>query len=133
MKFGVGVMLTSFGIFWGAEGAGASGPAATSPSWCSSRPCWSFHSLSFACSARPRPEPRRPRRDEGASGPSGVWDFFVGDDWLTAAGVVLALALTALVSDGSRLGVVMPLAVALLLALSIWREARTAARSDQGG
>jgi uncharacterized membrane protein len=26
MKFGVGVMLTSFGIFWGTEGAGASWP-----------------------------------------------------------------------------------------------------------
>jgi uncharacterized membrane protein len=26
MKFGVGVMLTSFGTFWGAEGAGASWP-----------------------------------------------------------------------------------------------------------
>jgi len=26
MKFGVGVMLTSFGVFWGAEGAGASWP-----------------------------------------------------------------------------------------------------------
>ncbi len=26
MKFGVGVMLTSFGMFWGAEGAGASWP-----------------------------------------------------------------------------------------------------------
>jgi uncharacterized membrane protein len=28
MKFSVGVMLTSFGIFWGAEGAGASWPGA---------------------------------------------------------------------------------------------------------
>jgi uncharacterized membrane protein len=28
MKFGVGVMLTSFGIFWGAEGAGATWPGA---------------------------------------------------------------------------------------------------------
>jgi uncharacterized membrane protein len=28
MKFGVGVMLTSFGMFWGAEGAGASWPGA---------------------------------------------------------------------------------------------------------
>jgi uncharacterized membrane protein len=28
MKFVVGVMLTSFGIFWGAEGAGASWPGA---------------------------------------------------------------------------------------------------------
>ena len=26
MKFGVGVMLTSFGMFWGAEGAGAHWP-----------------------------------------------------------------------------------------------------------
>ena len=26
LKFGVGVMLTSFGIFWGAEGAGAHWP-----------------------------------------------------------------------------------------------------------
>jgi uncharacterized membrane protein len=26
MKFAVGVMLSSFGIFWGAEGAGASWP-----------------------------------------------------------------------------------------------------------
>ena len=26
MKFGVGVMLTSFGLFWGAEGAGAHWP-----------------------------------------------------------------------------------------------------------
>ena len=26
MKFAVGVMLTSFGIFWGAEGAGAHWP-----------------------------------------------------------------------------------------------------------
>jgi uncharacterized membrane protein len=26
LKFAVGVMLTSFGIFWGAEGAGASWP-----------------------------------------------------------------------------------------------------------
>jgi uncharacterized membrane protein len=26
MKFAVGVILTSFGMFWGAEGAGASWP-----------------------------------------------------------------------------------------------------------
>ena len=26
MKFSVGVMLTSFGVFWGAEGAGVSWP-----------------------------------------------------------------------------------------------------------
>jgi uncharacterized membrane protein len=29
LKFAVGVMLTSFGMFWGAEGSGADWPAAT--------------------------------------------------------------------------------------------------------
>lgn len=59
----------------------------------------------------------------------GVWDFVVGDDWLAAAGVVLALALTALLSERESAWYVMPIAVALLLALSIWREAR---KDDQG-
>ena len=57
-------------------------------------------------------------------GVEGVWDFFVGDDWVTAAGVVAALALTELVSPDSSAWIVMPLAVGSLLALSIWREAR---------
>jgi hypothetical protein len=54
----------------------------------------------------------------------GVWEFLAGDDWVTAAGVVVALGLTALVSEGSAGWLVMPFAVALLLSLSIWREAR---------
>jgi hypothetical protein len=59
----------------------------------------------------------------------GIWDFVVGDDWLTAAGVVLALGLTALIGERESAWFVMPVAVALLLALSIWREAR---KDDQG-
>jgi len=54
----------------------------------------------------------------------GVWEFIVGDDWVTAAGVVAALGLTALVSEGGSAWFVMPVAVAFLLALSIRREAR---------
>jgi hypothetical protein len=54
----------------------------------------------------------------------GVWEFIAGDDWVTAAGVVLALGLTALVSQEDSAWFVMPVAVALLLTLSIWREAR---------
>jgi hypothetical protein len=53
---------------------------------------------------------------------AGVWEFVVGDDWRTAAGVVVALALTAILA---RAGVpawwVMPLAVLGLLALSLRR------------
>jgi hypothetical protein len=54
-----------------------------------------------------------------------VWEFVVGDDWRTAIGVVLALALTALVASvGISAWWVMPLAVILLLALSIRRAPR---------
>jgi hypothetical protein len=54
----------------------------------------------------------------------GAWEFLAGDDWVTAGGVVAALGLTALVAEGNSAWFVMPVAVALLLALSIWREAR---------
>lgn len=54
----------------------------------------------------------------------GAWEFVAGDDWASAAGVVAALGLTSLISEESRAWYVMPLAVAVLLPLSIWREAR---------
>jgi hypothetical protein len=54
-----------------------------------------------------------------------VWEFVVGDDWRTAIGVALALALTAIVAAiGISAWGVMPLAVLALLALSIRRAAR---------
>jgi hypothetical protein len=60
----------------------------------------------------------------------GVWDFVVGDDWRTALGVVLALGLTVLVAETSVAAWwIMPLAVLVLLVLSIWRAARGATRS----
>jgi hypothetical protein len=52
----------------------------------------------------------------------GVWEFVVGDDWRTAAGVVLALALTAILAGaGVAAWWVMPLAVLALLVLSLRR------------
>jgi hypothetical protein len=54
----------------------------------------------------------------------GVWEFIAGDDWITAAGVVAALGLTALVSEGSAAWFVMPVAVAMLLVISVWRATR---------
>jgi hypothetical protein len=61
---------------------------------------------------------------------AGAWDFVVGDDWRTALGVVLALALTALLGAASIAAWwVMPLAVLGLLALSIRRAARESSRS----
>lgn len=56
---------------------------------------------------------------------AGVWDFVVGDDWRTAIGVALALALTALAAAaGVSAWWVMPLAVLGLLTLSIRRASR---------
>lgn len=58
-----------------------------------------------------------------------VWEFIVGDDWPTAIGVALALALTALIAKtGVSAWWIMPLAVLGLLALSIRRAARNASR-----
>jgi hypothetical protein len=60
---------------------------------------------------------------------AGVWEFVVGDDWRTALGVVLALALTALIADTAIAAWwVMPPAVIGLLALSIRRAARDSSR-----
>jgi hypothetical protein len=51
-----------------------------------------------------------------------IWEFVVGDDWVTAAGVVLALGVTALVAGtGAAAWWLMPVAVAGLLGLSVRR------------
>ncbi len=56
----------------------------------------------------------------------GVWEFVVGDDWVTAAGVVVALGITAIVAGaGVAAWWVMPPAVVGLLALSLRRAARS--------
>jgi hypothetical protein len=56
---------------------------------------------------------------------AAVWDFVVGDDWVTAAGVVLALGVTAVVAAaGAPAWWIMPAAAVALLAASVWRAAR---------
>jgi hypothetical protein len=52
----------------------------------------------------------------------GIWDFVVGDDWITAVGVVIALGITALIADtGAAAWWVMPVSVAALLAQAVLR------------
>jgi hypothetical protein len=54
-----------------------------------------------------------------------LWDFVIGDDWRVAAGVVVALGVTALVAGTSVAAWwVLPVAVAALLGLSVWGAAR---------
>lgn len=53
------------------------------------------------------------------------FDFIVGDDWVIAAGVVIALfAASQLALHGLKAWWLMPVATAALLAMSIWREGR---------
>lgn len=55
----------------------------------------------------------------------GVWQFVVGDDPWTALGVVVALGVTALIAGADAPAWwVMPLAVLVLLGLSLRRAAR---------
>lgn len=54
-----------------------------------------------------------------------VWEFVVGDDWVTAVGVVAALGTTAVIAAaGIAAWWVMPIAVAMLLSRSLQRAAR---------
>jgi hypothetical protein len=52
------------------------------------------------------------------------WDFIVGDDWRVAAGIAVALGLTALVATTwAWAWIVLPVAVAAVLWLSLLRAA----------
>lgn len=54
------------------------------------------------------------------------WNFIVGDDWRIAAGVMLALAITAALAASSvPAWWLMPIAVVVLLALSLRRGSAT--------
>lgn len=56
----------------------------------------------------------------------GVWGFVVGEDWRTALGVAAAIALTALIATTTIVAWwVMPVAVLLLLTLSLRRAVRS--------
>ncbi|MBO0767302.1 MAG: hypothetical protein J2O48_01330 [Solirubrobacterales bacterium] len=57
-----------------------------------------------------------------------IWDFVVGDDWRVALGVVIALALTALLHTWVPLA----LLVAAMLAFSVFEVAGEARRRPPG-
>jgi hypothetical protein len=59
------------------------------------------------------------------------YDFVIGDDWRVAVGVVVALALTFVITMAGAPGWwVLPAAVAVLLPLSLWRVARRPPRVE---
>jgi hypothetical protein len=61
------------------------------------------------------------------------WDFVVGDDWTVAAGVAIALGAVAILShNGINAWWLLPLAVALLTAVSVLRAASSPSDDDRG-
>jgi hypothetical protein len=57
------------------------------------------------------------------------WDFVVGDDWRVAAGIAVALGITAVLTErGLSAWWLLPLAVAFLLGRSVQRAARQSVR-----
>ncbi len=92
MKFAVGVMLSSFGMFWGAEGAGAAWPGGDA-ALLAIIPGLAVASIAIVFLLRGNLRHRRRRAGVSAIGSvlAAVWDFIVGDDWVTAFGVVASL------------------------------------------
>jgi membrane protein implicated in regulation of membrane protease activity len=61
------------------------------------------------------------------------YEFIVGDDWLVAAGVVVALGVTWVLSHNDvPAWWLMPVAVLALLLTSLWRATRESARPTPG-
>jgi uncharacterized membrane protein len=150
LKFIVGVLLTSFGMFWGAEGAGAHWPGgdaallAIIPAVLAVAIAIStgLRRASMRVSAYPPPVEQlvttiaeiRPADTMDIARmwrlPLAAWEMILGDDWHTMVGVALALAVTTIAAGGGVAAWwVMPGAVLILLALSIRRAARESSPS----
>ena len=121
LKFAVGVMLTTFGIFWSAERC--RGALAGRRRIARRRVLAFVVALSFA-SVTMLSAQAASRSHEARLRAFGRfwWDFVVGDDWRAAAGIVIAIGLTAgLVAEASDAWWLMPIAVAAILWLSLRR------------
>ena len=133
MKFVVGVMLTRFGTFWGAEGAGAHWPGSDAallvliPAVASVLPSASSR-CSDGAAAVPSAGPGcgAGLHEHELRAFAAFWyDFVIGDDWRVAAGVTVALGTTAAVSVATpHVWWIVPLAVAFLLPASLRRAIR---------
>ncbi len=140
LKFVVGILLTSFGIFWGAEGS-----AGTSAKWPGDN--WAILALIAGVwalavliifilkslhrkervtvstkSAKVKPVKVRSKPLQLAKSFIDFWvDFIVGDDWRMAAGVVIGFVITASISVSALTWAIIPIFVAASLSYSLSR------------
>jgi len=151
MKFGVGILLTSFGIFWGAEGTAGSNKKWPGDNWAILWLIITVALFSFvlvevlkvlrtktraSVVAKPVAKPAevkiattKPDRSKGVKALISFgefWmDFVVGDDWRIAAGIVIAFVLTATIKVSAFTWGTIPVFVAVFLAYSLSRVVRS--------
>ena len=145
MKFSVGILLTSFGIFWGAEGSGAKWPG---DNWAVLGLIGFVSALSFALViflkrrySRERIEvleelsefaeevilePQTGGIINGLKAFGEFWyDFIIGDDWTIAVGIVIAFFGTEwLKGSTGQSWYLLPIATALLVSNSLVRATK---------
>jgi uncharacterized membrane protein len=145
MKFSVGIMLTAFGIFWGAEGSAGASKKWPGDNWALPALILGVTLFSFVLievlkvmRVKPRvvvvsksetsaPAESQPERDKLVAGLiafGAFWaDFIVGDDWRIAAGIVLSFILTATITYSAFTWAIVPLFVAIFLSYSLYSVA----------
>jgi uncharacterized membrane protein len=153
MKFGVGIMLTAFGIFWGAEGSAGKDAKWPGDNWAVPALIVGVALFSFALvevlkvvrtkprlsvavmagsteTASVKSEAAAPARSKAVAGVIAFgefWvDFIVGDDWRIAAGIVASFILTASFKVSAITWAIVPTFVAIFLSYSLARVVRSA-------
>jgi len=149
LKFIVGALLTTFGIFWSAEGAGAVWPGSDLALLAVAAFVVALSAASVAVlrlrrrgrmdAAPAAPPPAAPAPAASIAAPTSPtrppspltrfglfwYDYLVGDDWQVALGIAAALVLTLLLAPAwVAAWLVMPLAVLLLLPYGLARSLR---------
>ena len=140
LKFAVGILLTSFGIFWGAEGTAGSTAKWPGDNWAVLAliaGVWVFATLTVfvlkslrrkertiksAKKSTTKPEKERSKSMQLVKSFIDFWiDFVVGDDWRIAAGVLIGFVITASISVSALTWAIIPIFVAASLSYSLSR------------
>ena len=152
MKFGVGILLTAFGIFWGAEGSAGASKKWPGDNWAvlgliAGVAIFAFilvqvlkgtlakqrvavvastAETTFEILEQDIEKIERSKGLQSLISFGEFWvDFIVGDDWRIAAGIVIAFILTATIKVSAFTWGTVPFFVALFLAYSLSRVVRS--------